>query len=40
MFVMVLAHVLRDLEQRMTEALKKYDECLLVPKKTSIFADK
>ena len=31
---------LRDLEQRMTEALKKYDECLLVSKKTSIFADK
>ena len=26
MFVMVLAHVLRDPEQRMNEALKKYDE--------------
>jgi len=24
--MMVLAHVLRDLEQRMSEALKKYDE--------------
>jgi hypothetical protein len=37
---MVLAHVLRDLEQRMTEALKKYDECLLASKKRNIFADK
>jgi len=37
---MVLAHVLRDLEQRMSEALKKYDEYLLVSKKRSIFADK
>jgi len=37
---MVLAHVLRDPEQCVSEALKKYDECLLVSKKTSTFADK
>ena len=37
---MVLAHVLRDLEQRMTEALKKYDECLLVSKKISLQTSK
>lgn len=29
MFVMVSTHVLRDPEQRMNEALKKYDESLV-----------
>ena len=37
---MVLAHVLRDLEQRMTKVLKKYDECLLVSKKISLQTSK
>ena len=40
LLAMVEVPGLRDLEQRMTEALKKYDECLLVSKKTSTFADK
>ena len=40
LLAMVEVPGLRDLEQRMSEALKKYDECLLVSKKTSIFADK
>ena len=40
LLAMVEVPGLRDLEQRMSEALKKYDECLLVSKKTSIFADR
>ena len=40
LLAMVEVPGLRDLEQRMNEAFKKYDECLLVSKKTSIFADK
>ena len=39
LLAMVEVPGLRDLEQRMSEVLKKYDECLLVSKKTSIFAD-
>ena len=40
MFVMVLAHVVRDQEQRMTEAPQKYDKCLLVSKKISLQTSK
>ena len=40
LFVMVEVPGLRDLKQRMSEVLKKYDECLLGSKKTSTFADK
>ena len=40
LLAMVEVPGLRDLEQRMNEAFKKYDECLLVSKKTSIFVDK
>ena len=40
LLAMVEVPGLRDLEQRMSEVLKKYDECLLGSKKTSTFADK
>ena len=41
MFVIVLAHVLRDLEQRMTEALKNMmNVCLLQRKEISLQTSK
>ena len=40
LLAMVEVPGLRDLKQRMSEVLKKYDECLLGSKKTSTFADK